>query len=92
MEAVSSETVLSCLFILQNMRRTAVSMNECWLFIERAKGGVAMIVLDSPCLDYPALYKGKNELRIDEPSYVEGIQRLLKIIHDEGGEPRLSCI
>ncbi len=61
-------------------------MNECWLFIERAKGGVAMIVLDSPCLDYPALYKGKNELRIDEPSYVEGIQRLLKIIHDEGAK------
>lgn len=53
---------------------------------ERAKGGVAMIVLDCPCLDYPALYKGKNELRIDEPSYVEGIQKLLSAIHDEGAK------
>ncbi len=53
---------------------------------ERAKGGVSLIVLDCPCLDYPALYKGKNELRIDEPSYVEGIQRLLKIIHEEGAK------
>ena len=53
---------------------------------ERARGGAAMIVLDCPCLDYPALYKGKNELRMDEPSYVEGIQKLLSVIHDEGAK------
>jgi 2,4-dienoyl-CoA reductase-like NADH-dependent reductase (Old Yellow Enzyme family)/thioredoxin reductase len=53
---------------------------------ERARGGAALIVLDCPCLDYPALYKGKNELRIDEPSYVEGIQELLNIIHDSGAK------
>ncbi len=53
---------------------------------ERARGEAAMIVLDCPCLDYPALYKGKNELRFDEPSYVEGIQKLLSIIHNEGAK------
>jgi 2,4-dienoyl-CoA reductase-like NADH-dependent reductase (Old Yellow Enzyme family) len=53
---------------------------------ERARGGAAMIVLDCPCLDYPSLYKGKNELRMDEPSYIEGIQSLLKTIHDEGAK------
>src|SRR4030067_3538848 len=53
---------------------------------ERARGGAAMIVLDCPCLDYPALYKGKNELRMDEPSYVEGIQKLFSVIHDEGAK------
>lgn len=51
---------------------------------ERAGGGAAMIVLDCPCLDYPALYKGKNELRIDEPFYIEGIKRLLEVIHNNG--------
>ncbi len=51
---------------------------------ERARGGVALIVLDCPCLNYPDSYKGKNELRMDEPSYVEGIQKLLKMIHQEG--------
>lgn len=51
---------------------------------ERARGGVALIVLDCPCLDYPTLYKGKNELRIDEPTYVEGIQQLLNILHEYG--------
>ena len=29
---------------------------------ERARGGVAMIVLDCPCLDYPRAYKGPNNL------------------------------
>jgi len=53
---------------------------------ERARGGVAMIVLDGFCLDYPSLYKGKNELRADEPSYIEGIQGLLHVIHDEGAK------
>ena len=32
---------------------------------ERARGGVAMIVLDCPCLDYPKAYKGPNEIRFD---------------------------
>ncbi len=53
---------------------------------ERARGGVALIVLDCPCLDYPYTYKGKNELRMDEPSYVEGIQKLLNLIHQEGAK------
>ncbi|OIP62500.1 MAG: hypothetical protein AUK29_08355 [Nitrospirae bacterium CG2_30_53_67] len=50
----------------------------------RAKGGAALIVLDCPCLDYPAAYKGKNELRMDEPSFVEGIRSLLKEIRPYG--------
>ena len=51
---------------------------------ERAKGGVALIVLDCPCLDYPRAYKGPNELRFDMPEYTEGIKTLLRAIQDEG--------
>jgi len=53
---------------------------------ERAKGGVSMIVLDGFCLDYPSLYKGKNELRADGPSHIDGIQKLLGVVHDEGAK------
>ncbi len=53
---------------------------------ERAKGGVGLIVLDCPCLDYPSLYKGPGELRFDEPIYIEGIKRLLNAIHEEGAK------
>ncbi len=53
---------------------------------ERACGGVAMIVLDCPCLDFPRAYKGPNELRFDIPEFAEGIKRLLNVIHSEGAK------
>ncbi len=53
---------------------------------ERAKGGVAMIVLDCPCLDYPRAYKGPNELRFDNPDFAQGIKNLLNAIHAEGAK------
>jgi len=65
---------------------TDSTVNERMLsfYRERARGGVALIVLDCPCLDYPSGYKGRNELRMDEPIYIDGLKRLLKVIHDEG--------
>jgi 2,4-dienoyl-CoA reductase-like NADH-dependent reductase (Old Yellow Enzyme family)/thioredoxin reductase len=53
---------------------------------ERARGGVAMIVLDCPCLDFPRAYKGPNELRFDTSEFSEGIKKLLKVIHTEGAK------
>jgi thioredoxin reductase len=51
---------------------------------ERARGGIAMIVLDCPCLDFPKAYKGPNELRFDTPEFAGGIRTLLNTIHLEG--------
>ncbi len=50
----------------------------------RAKGGVALIVLDCPCLDYPRAYKGPQELRFDTPEYAAGLIQLVDVIHAEG--------
>jgi 2,4-dienoyl-CoA reductase-like NADH-dependent reductase (Old Yellow Enzyme family)/thioredoxin reductase len=50
----------------------------------RARGGVGLIVLDCPCLDYPRAYKGPHELRIDRPEYSDTVAELLKAVHDEG--------
>ena len=50
----------------------------------RARGGVALIVLDCPCLDYPRAYKGSHQLRIDSPEYVAGLQELLNAVKTEG--------
>lgn len=52
----------------------------------RAKGGVALMVLDCPCLDYPRAYKGPQELRFDEAQYAGGISELLTVIHGEGAK------
>ncbi len=53
---------------------------------ERARGGVAMIVLDCPCLDYPKAYKGPNELRFDTPESADAVKDLLGAIHAEGAK------
>ena len=50
----------------------------------RARGGVALIVLDCPCLDYPRAYKGSHQLRIDSPEYIAGLQELLDAVKSEG--------
>ncbi len=50
----------------------------------RVRGGVGLIVLDCPCLDYPRAYKGPHELRIDRPEYSDTVVELLKAVHDEG--------
>ena len=50
----------------------------------RAKGGVGLIVLDCPCLDYPRAYKGPHELRIDRPEYAEGVRELVAVIQGQG--------
>lgn len=53
---------------------------------ERARGGVAIIVLDCPCLDFPNAYKGPNELRFDTSDFAEGIKALLGAIHEQGSK------
>ena len=49
----------------------------------RAQGGVALIVLECPCLDYPRTYKGPNQLRFDLPEYAEGLAELIDVINHE---------
>ncbi len=52
----------------------------------RARGGVSMIVLDCPCLDYPRAYKGPQELRFDTDEYASGLAELVDVIHLEGAK------
>lgn len=52
----------------------------------RARGGVALIVLDCPCLDYPRAYKGPHELRFDQEDYARGVTELIGVIHAEGSK------
>ncbi len=52
----------------------------------RAQGGVALIILECPCLDYPRAYKGPNELRFDLEEYAGGLSELIGVIHKEGAK------
>jgi 2,4-dienoyl-CoA reductase-like NADH-dependent reductase (Old Yellow Enzyme family)/thioredoxin reductase len=52
----------------------------------RARGGVALIVLDCPCLDYPQAYKGPQQLRMDTAEFVHSLTGLLDAIKSEGSK------
>ncbi len=53
-------------------------------FRARARGGVALIVMDGFCLDYPGAYKGPAELRADGPEHIQGLRELIGAVNNEG--------
>ena len=47
----------------------------------RARGGVGLIVVEVACIDSPCGKQGLNELRIDDPRFMAGLNDLVETIH-----------
>ncbi len=84
--AVLRNRLIMSLYPTKYATESKVNERMVEFYRERARGGVAMIVLDCPCLDYPNAYKGPNELRFDTPEYADTIKVLLGVIHAEGAK------
>ena len=52
----------------------------------RAEGGVGLIVLDCPCLDYPRAYKGSHVLRFDTDEFEPGLKELISAVQEGGAK------
>ncbi|NVM20734.1 MAG: FAD-dependent oxidoreductase [Desulfobacterales bacterium] len=76
--------IIMSLFPTKYATESKVNSRMAEFYRARAKGGVGLIVLDCPCLDYPRAYKGPQELRFDTEEYANGISELLDVIHAEG--------
>jgi len=74
------------LFPTKYATESKISPKIIEFYRSRAKGGVALIVLDCPCLDYPRAYKGPHELRFDLEEYFRGLTELIEVIHTEGAK------
>jgi len=74
------------LFPTKYATENKVNQKMAEFYRARAKGGVGLIVLDCPCLDYPRAYKGPHELRFDQEEYASGLSELINIIHNEGAK------
>lgn len=46
-----------------------------------ARGGVGLLIVESPIIDYPIGARRKNRLRIDDDRYINGLRELTQIIH-----------
>jgi len=53
-------------------------------YLERAKGGTGLIILEACCLDYPVGKSGYTQIRMDSDSYLPGMYQFVETIHETG--------
>jgi len=49
-----------------------------------ARGGVGLLIVESPTIDYPLGVRWKERYRIDDDKYIEGLSELVEVIHKHG--------
>lgn len=49
-----------------------------------AKGGVGLLIVESPTIDYPSSSRWSQQYRIDDDKYIEGLSELVQVIHKHG--------
>jgi 2,4-dienoyl-CoA reductase (NADPH2) len=49
-----------------------------------ARGGVGLLVVESPTIDYPLGARWRERYRIDDDKYIEGLSELTEVIHKHG--------
>jgi 2,4-dienoyl-CoA reductase (NADPH2) len=49
-----------------------------------ARGGVGLLIVESPTIDYPRGVRWKERYRIDDDKYIPGLNELVQIIHKHG--------
>jgi 2,4-dienoyl-CoA reductase (NADPH2) len=55
-----------------------------WFYESIARGGIGLLIVESPIIDYPIGARRKNRLRIDGDKYIDGLRELTEIIHKYG--------
>jgi 2,4-dienoyl-CoA reductase (NADPH2) len=49
-----------------------------------ARGGVGLLIVESPTIDYPSGSRWSQIYRIDDDKYIEGLSELVQVIHKHG--------
>jgi 2,4-dienoyl-CoA reductase (NADPH2) len=49
-----------------------------------AKGGVGLLIVESPTIDYPSSSRWSQIYRLDDDKYIEGMSELVQVIHKHG--------
>ena len=49
-----------------------------------ARGGVGLLIVESPTIDYPYGVRWKERYRIDDDKYIKGLSELVSVIHKHG--------
>ena len=49
-----------------------------------ARGGVGLVIVDAPVIDYPLGVRWRKRYRIDDDKYIQGLSELVEVIHRHG--------
>jgi 2,4-dienoyl-CoA reductase (NADPH2) len=52
-----------------------------WFYESIARGGIGLLIIESPVIDYPIGARRMNRLRCDDDKYISGLRELTQIIH-----------
>jgi 2,4-dienoyl-CoA reductase (NADPH2) len=63
-----------------------IRMNKAILayYESLARGGVGLLIVESPTIDYPAGARWRQRYRLDDDKYIKGLSELPKLIHQYG--------
>ncbi len=69
---------------LWNEQETAMNRVILAFYESLARGGVGLLIVESPIVDYPSGARWRGRYRIDDDKYVKGLSALPEIIHRYG--------
>ncbi|MCC8074420.1 MAG: NAD(P)/FAD-dependent oxidoreductase [Clostridiales bacterium] len=61
-----------------------MSLRHINYYVERAKGGVGLIILENANVDYPVGSNGTSQIRIDHDSFMPRYYQLVETLHKHG--------
>ena len=64
----------------------AVSDRMIDYYVERAKGGVGLIIIENTCIDWPVGKAGTNPIRADDWKFIQGLHDLAEAVHLYGAK------
>lgn len=62
----------------------AVTQKMVDFYVERAKGGVGLIITENTCIEWPRGKAGEKPLRLDDWPFVQGLAEIAEAVHPYG--------
>jgi len=64
----------------------AVTQKLVDFYLERAKGGIGLIITENTCVEWPRGKAGPKPLRLDDWPYVQGLAEIAEAVHPYGAK------
>jgi 2,4-dienoyl-CoA reductase-like NADH-dependent reductase (Old Yellow Enzyme family)/thioredoxin reductase len=83
---VKNRTVMAPVANRLNDESGAVTQRFIDFYVERAKGGAGLIIIENTCVDWPLGKAGDFPVRLDGDSFIHGLNDLAETVHPYGAK------